>query len=439
MARIFYTLIMIAAALTASAKYTTIADTLRASRIFPGTSHAFTITVPEGYSPERPAALYLSLDGELCNAPAVIDSLTTAGIMPITIGIYLQPGIITANDGTVLRYNRSNEFDNTSDRFARFLDSELLPTIEALSTPDGRPIRLSANPSDRMIAGLSSGGICAFVTAWHRPDLFARVFSGCGTFVAMRGGNDLEAIVRKHQPKPLRIFLQDGFDDVWNPLFGHWYEHNRLLASALEFAGYDCRFDWAEGGHSVRRATEIFAEMMTWMWRDYPTPITAGSSANSSLHPLIIPGEQWQATQGSFSPHPTLKATYPDGSIMAGVLDNPNHLYQWILDNQGNKYYGQTFYWLHSYDNALLSVASLAFDGEGNLWALTSAGIQICDQNGRVRAILSLPQGLNLMMPAEMVLADNLLTITTETHRYTLKINVISPTKGTRPTSQGQG
>ena len=124
---------------------------------------------------------------------------------------------------------------------------------------------------------------------------------------------------------------------------------------------------------------------------------------------------------------------------MAGVLDNPNHLYQWILDNEGNKHYGQAFYWLHSYDNAPLTVASLAFDSDGNLWTLTSAGIQICDQNGRVRAILSLPQGLNLMMPAEMALADHLLIITTETYRYTLKINVIPPTKGTRPASQGQG
>ena len=439
MTKFCLTIIMIAAALSASAKYITIADTLRASRIFPGTQHAFTVTVPDCYRPDRPAALYLGLDGELCNAPTVIDSLTAAGVMPPTIGVFLQPGVITAEDGTVLRYNRSNEFDNTSDRFARFLAAELLPTIESLATPDGRPIRLSANPSDRMIAGLSSGGICAFVTAWHRPDMFARVFSGCGTFVAMRGGNDLEAIVRKHQPRPLRIFLQDGYDDVWNPLFGHWYEHNRLLASALEFAGYDCRFDWAEGNHSVRRATEIFAEMMAWMWRDYPTPIAAGTSANSTLKPLLIPGEQWHSQPAANSPIPQLRAVYPDSTLMAGVLDNPNHLYQWILDSEGNRSCGQPFYWLHSYDNAPLALASLAFDADGNLWALTGAGIQICDQNGRVRAILALPQDINLGAPAQLILADGCATILTATATYTLRLNLRAPTPGKRPATQGQG
>ena len=81
-------------------------------------------------------------------------------------------------------------------------------------------------------------GIAAFTAAWFRPDLFRRVFSGVGTFVTMRGGNDLQMWVRKREPQPLKICLQDGTEDVWNPIFGHWYEGNQMLASALQFAGY---------------------------------------------------------------------------------------------------------------------------------------------------------------------------------------------------------
>ena len=92
--------------------------------------------------------------------------------------------------------------------------------VEGLVTPDGRRVRLSHNPDDRAICGASSSGIASFSAAWNRPDLFHRVYSSVGTYVAMRGGNDYPALVRKYEPKPLRIFLQDGMKDAWNPLFG---------------------------------------------------------------------------------------------------------------------------------------------------------------------------------------------------------------------------
>ena len=97
------------------------------------------------------------------------------------------------------------------------------------------------NPDDCAVFGASSGGIAAFTLAWHRPDMFHRVFSAAGSFVSMRGGHNLHALIRKTEPKPLKIFIQDGSEDAWNPLFGHWYEGNKILVSALEFAGYDIR------------------------------------------------------------------------------------------------------------------------------------------------------------------------------------------------------
>ena len=420
--------------LPARAAHIILADTLRGSDIYPSTVHAFQVSVPDGYDGSEAAALLLGLDGILCDAPQVIDSLSARGVMPLTIGVYLQPGVVYDAQGEVVRYNRSNEFDATDGRFARFLESELLPAVERLVTPDGRPVRLSSDPSRRCLFGLSSGGIAAFNAAWHRPDLFGRVFSGCGTFVPMRGGQNIQAVVRKHEPRPIRVFLQDGFSDSWNPLFGSWYEANRLLASALEFAGYDCAFDWAEGGHSVRRATEIFPEVMTWLWRP---GLDARPTGNDLLAPLLVDGEAWQKCglpdrDISFG---GLSAIYPDGSLEASPEPGSNFLNQTLLSGNGASYATQRFYWLHSYDNSDAGVSSMAFDGEGNLWVASSAGLQICDQNGRVRGILSLPAPSGKIAILDGWVIYSLPDGTV----YRRRLNVKAPTPGVRPMSQGQG
>ncbi len=367
--------------------------------------------------------------------------------MPVTIGVYIQPGRITAGDGTVLRFNRSNEFDATDSRFAEFLDTELFPAVEALTTPNGRRVKLSLQSHDRMIFGLSSGGIAAFTAAWHRPDMFGKVFCGCGTFVPMRGGHGLQAIVRKHEPKPLRIFLQDGFSDTWNPLFGSWYEANRMLGTALEFAGYDCSFDWVEGGHSVKRATEIFADVMKWMWRDYPAAHPVRPTANNLLAPMLKESGEWQeAVQDATVEFDTqVSAVYPDGSHMAEPAQGTNFLTQHLLSPAGEKQYSQRFYWLHTYDNALLTIPDMTFDGDGNLWVVTNAGIQVCDQNGRVRGILSLPADLAVNPDTRIAITDGqvwlqgLSTKTGAVENYMRRLSVKAATKGVRPKSQGQG
>ncbi len=232
---------MLAATILTTLRAETFTGSLESSAIYPGTRHSYSVVVPDGIDTDT-AALYIGLDGVLCNAPAVIDSLARAGVMPPAVQVYLQPGLITDGD-RVVRYNRSNEFDATDGRFADFLIDELLPHVENTLAEAGHAVIPSRRPEHTMIFGLSSGGIAAFTAAWHRPDRIGRVFSGCGTFVPMRGGNDLQAIVRKHEPLPLKIFLQDGYSDTWNPTFGSWYEANRLMASALEFSGYDCAFD----------------------------------------------------------------------------------------------------------------------------------------------------------------------------------------------------
>ena len=193
---------------------------LQGSAIYPGTEHAYQVYVPEQYTGKQAACLYVGLDGVLCDAPRVLDSLIAAGKMPVTIGVFLQPGVVKNARGEVVRYNRSYEFDSPTAVFATFLDREVLPAIEGTVTPDGRVIKLSGRAQDRAIFGLSSGGIAAFTAAWHRPWQWGRVFSGVGTFVGMRGGNDLPKMVRKTEPRPIKVFLQDGTADLPKGLDG---------------------------------------------------------------------------------------------------------------------------------------------------------------------------------------------------------------------------
>jgi enterochelin esterase-like enzyme len=421
-----------------------IKGTLKSKLYYPGTEREIQVYVPDAYDGKQPACLYVGLDGILCNAPNVMDSLIAVGKMPVTIGVFVQPGVIKDKDGNVVRYNRSNEFDMTTRTFVSFIEKEVLPWVENLTTARGLPIKLSHRGTDGMIFGLSSGGIAAFTAAWHRPELFSRVFSGVGTFVAMRGGNDLQAIVRKSEPRPLRIFLQDGTNDVWNPLFGHWYEGNRMLASALDFAGYDARYDWSDCYHGVKRANEIFPEVMEWMWQGWPEAPKCGKTQNNLLDTMLVYGGRgwkpwlWVVKENE---NDVPSAIYPDSTLIVKAHPGSNCLWQYTIDENGNEQNGQPFYWLHSYDNSQLDVKAMTFDGAGNLWVVTKdVGIQICDQNGRVRGILKFPGTLDGsdMMRIE-IHKDGIDLYDRRGYIHTRQLHVTPPTPGVTPKSQGQG
>ena len=424
--------------LFSAAGHVMIDGVLEQSSIYPGTVHTFQIYIPDQYNGKKEAALYVGLDGVLCRAPQVMDSLIAAGKMPCTIGVFLQPGVIRDDEGTVLRYNRCYEFDSTTGLFARFLETELLPAVEKMKTPRGKAIRLSHQPQDRMIFGLSSGGIAAFNAAWHRPDMFGKVFTGVGTFVAMRGGNDLQALVRKTEPQPLRIFIQDGSNDAWNPLFGHWYEGNQMLASALEFAGYDVQMDWSDGGHNVTRSTEIFPQVMEWMWHDWPAAPTIGQTNNDFLKELFDAEDRgWEKASEGMKGKPVTRIIYPDLTNIAMIPTTPgNTVWQYLLKD-GQPTCGEPFYWLHNDDSRPLDIQTITFDGKGNLWAVTNLGIQICDQNGRVRGILRMPSDIGPVN--EISISGGYVWLLTDSWNWRRRLNVASPILGIRPESQGQG
>jgi gluconolactonase len=265
------------------------------SKIFPGTVHEVTVYVPKQYDPAKPACVHVNQDGVQYNAPVVFDNLIARGELPVIIGVFVKPGIVPAADPAAAldRFNRSYEYDGLGDNYARFVLEELLPFVETQSTSDGRAIHLSKSGNDRSIGGQSSGAIAAFTAAWERPDAFTRVFSAIGTFVDLRGGARYPSLIRKTEPKPLRVFLQDGSND--NNLYGgDWWMANQTMERALTYAGYEVNHVWGQGAHSGAHASSIFPDAIRWLWKDWPKAVKAGQLPLERLGPILIPGEGWQ-------------------------------------------------------------------------------------------------------------------------------------------------
>ena len=271
--------------------------TITDSQIYPGTEREILVYVPQQYDGTKPACLLVCMDGILYDATTVMDNLIATGEMPVTVGVFVNPGVVYDEDREVVRYNRCKEFDSTDDHFATFIETEILPKVEGMKTESGKTIALSQDANDRAITGASSGGIAAFSVAWNRPDLFSRVYTTVGTFVAMRGGHEYPAIVRKTEPKPLRIYMQDGWYDVWNPIFGEWFEYNLLMESAFNFAGYEVFHKWDRGNHSIKYGTLAFPDAMRWLWKGYPARVQKGWSNNGMLQEILLEGEDWQEVE----------------------------------------------------------------------------------------------------------------------------------------------
>jgi len=265
------------------------------SKIFPGTRRECSVYIPAQYKPEQPACVFVNQDGVQWKAPIVFDNLIHQKEMPITIGVFISPGqVVATNDQAANdRYNRSFEYDGLGDNYVRFLLEEVFPEVEKQKASDGRAIHLSKNGNDRAIGGGSSGAVCAFTAAWERPKEFSRVFSAIGTYVGLRGADRYPTLIRKYEPKPIRIFLQDGSNDL-NIYAGDWSKANEMMERALTFAGYEVNHVWAEGAHNGSHGTSVFPDAMRWLWKDWPKPVTVGSSKNQFLSDILIPGQDWE-------------------------------------------------------------------------------------------------------------------------------------------------
>jgi enterochelin esterase-like enzyme/sugar lactone lactonase YvrE len=484
------------------------------SKIYPGTTRDYWIYVPAEYKSETPACVMVFQDGERMadengsfRVPIVFDNLIHKGDMPVIIGIFVNPGVLAAPAASQQnRYNRSFEYDALGDRYARFLIEEILPEV-------AKRYNLSKNPDDYGISGSSSGGIAAFNAAWNRPDVFRRVLSFIGSFANLRGGQDLATLIRKTEPKPLRVFLQDGSADN-NVYAGNWYLGNQEVFSALQFAGYESNFVVGTEGHSGKHGGSILPDALRWLWKDYPKPVLKPTQVNErGVYTILEPGKEWELLGEGY--HLTADSTTdkegnvyftdathnriykidlngkialwkentngahgvmfgPDGRLYACQHNNKrmiaysadgkesvvvdgvamhhlavtqhNEIYfseapthsVWFVDAKGNKRVvysginwprsvrlspdqsllvvdepqdkwvwsftieadgslanGEPFYRLETPDDSSdPDAGGMAFDTEGFLYVATTLGIEVCDQPGRVNAIINKPQGM---------------------------------------------
>jgi len=491
--------------------------TFENSKIFPGTWREYWVYVPAQYTPDKPACVYVNQDGLQWQADKVFDNLIHKKEIPVTIGVFVMHGKVRAADANAAldRFNRSFEYDGLGDNYAKFLLEELLPDVETKQTSDGRAIRLSKSGNDRAIGGSSSGAIAAFTAAWERPDAFSRVFSTIGTYVGLRGGHEYSTLIRKYEAKPIRVFLQDGLNDL-NIYGGDWWMANQAMERSLVFAGYEVSHVWGEGAHNGRHGTALFPDAMRWLWKDWPAPVKTGPTKNQFLNDILLPGEGWQlVSEGHrFTEGPAVNAKGevfftdgannkifkigldgkitdfvtdsnrgsgqafgPDGRLYTvngiqqivaydaagkatviaegirgndivvanngniyvtepnvpaveqsnvwlikptgekkvidtgvkyanGVTLSPDQtllyvddyrshwVYSYQLQADGTPRFKQQYYWLHVGDTVDISQADgMRVDRDGRLYVTSKLGVQVCDQAGRVNAIIPTPNG----------------------------------------------
>lgn len=357
-----------------------------ASKIFPGTQRDYWVYVPAQYDASKPACLLVVQDGigraNDWKLPTVMDNLIHKGEMPVTLGLFVMHGVVPGNsDKAQPRFNRSFEYDGLGDRYARFLIEELLPEVK-------QSYSISDDPNDRAIAGASSGAICAFNVAWERPDQFRRVLSTIGTYVGLRGANEFPVLVRKHEPKPIRVFLQDGSNDL-NIYAGSWWVANQDMLSALKYAGYDVMHVWGEGGHNGKHGQAIMPDALRWLWRNYPEPIQAGHNPDART-PILIPGEGWQlVSEGhKFTEGPAIS---PTGELFFTDIPN-NRIHKISVDGAVSLFAEDTG-----------AANGLMFGPDGKLYACANAAKQIVryDMSGNKETFIEGVESNDLVILAD--------------------------------------
>ena len=280
------------------------------SKIIANTVRRYWIYVPAKYDAKSPPNLLVFQDGQRAinpqgplNIPVVLDNLIAKGDIPQTLGIFITPG----NTGTEHYPNnlapsnctgaacnctgfactgnpnhRAQEYDALSDAYTRFLVEEMLPEV-------AKSYKFTDDPKKRAIGGTSSGAICAWTVAWHRPDAFGNVISFIGSYTSIGyrpatattpmipGGDTYPGLIRKNPIRPIRIFLQDGANDLNNE-HGSWFLANQQMLSALEWANanadsknvpgarYDVRHEWGDGAHADTHGGWLLPGILRWMF-----------------------------------------------------------------------------------------------------------------------------------------------------------------------------
>jgi enterochelin esterase family protein len=260
------------------------------SKIYPGMKSDYWVYTSAGYRSGTPAALMVWQDGEVnvdrkasSHTLNVIDNLTFKKQIPVMVHVFISPGKV--GDKAM----RSIEYDTVDDTYPRFLRDEILAEV-------GAKYSIRPDAYSRAIIGESSGAICAFNAAWFMPDQFARVVSRIGSFTSIQwkpnqldGGQSYPNKIRKEPKRNIRVWLQDGAEDLENE-HGSWPLQNIQMANSLKRQGYDFHLSFGNGTHTrLGGQVEAPAELV-WIWRGYDpakTSETFEMEASEQAQPLF--------------------------------------------------------------------------------------------------------------------------------------------------------
>jgi enterochelin esterase family protein len=260
-------------------------DPADAAKLIVTTSHPapytrkVTVYVPKQYVPGTAAPFIVGADGPDRALFTALDTLIAQRQVPVMIAISISNGT-----GDAQGSERGLEYDTMSGRYAEFVEKEVLPLVEKQYN-----VKLTKDPNGRATMGGSSGGSCALIMAWYHPELYHRVLTYSGTYVNQQWPPDTatphgawefhEHLIPDSKPKPIRIWMEVGDRDNFNPNAMHdnmhdWVVANENMARALAAKGYHYQFVFARNaGHTDRTVKQqTLPEALEYVWNGYPIP-----------------------------------------------------------------------------------------------------------------------------------------------------------------------
>ncbi len=310
----------------------------KSSKAYPNTIRDYYVYVPQQYNSEDEAALMIFQDGHAYvdneghfRVPTVFDNLIAQGKMPVTIGLFVNPGHdkdAAPAENPFRVTNRSLEYDDVSTAYGQFLVEELIPELK-------KAYKISDNPKMRAICGLSSGGICAFSAAWFYPEKFHKVLSHIGSFTDIKGGHNYPSLIRKNDKKNIKVYLQDGSNDL-NNQYGDWWLANLQMKSALEFKKYDYQFVGGNGEHNGEHGGAILPESLTWLWKDVVPDHIPENVFRFSKNATLASGETFH-----FSDMTLETVTLPLSNLLELTTDEKEQI-MIIKEGELKVWYGKT-------------------------------------------------------------------------------------------------
>lgn len=378
------------------------------SEVFPGTNRGCWVYIPAQYDGSKPAGVMVFQDGHAyvsekgqIRAPIVLDNLIHKGEIPMMVGIFVNPGHRgddgPNDNGWGRRSNRSFEYDSLSPDYSKFLIDELIPYVAKKFD-----LKLTEDKKLRAICGMSSGGICAFTAAWERPDYFHKVISHIGSFTNIRGGHVYPALIRKSERRDIRVFLQDGSNDL-NNIHGSWPLGNQQMASALSFAGYDFKFVYGDGAHNGKHGGAIFPDSMRWLFRN------RGHETDTPSAQVILKNDkssEWQLVGDGYN-FTDAACPAPDGGFLFSDLPGQK-LYRVSPDG------GKPKVWLENGPR----ISGMKFGPDGMLYAASQKDQgQIIQINPDTKAIQIVATGIK---PNDLVVTKQGHVYITETRSGTV-------------------